>query len=34
MKFLKLSLAACVAVCGIASSASAQDLEKSEAKRS
>lgn len=28
MKFLKLSLAACVAVCGIASSASAQDLEE------
>lgn len=28
MKFIKLSLAACVAVCGIASSASAQDLEE------
>lgn len=28
MKFLKLSLATCVAVCGIASSASAQDLEE------
>ncbi|WP_298495554.1 major outer membrane protein [Helicobacter sp. UBA3407] len=28
MKFVKLSLAACVAVCGIASTASAQDLEE------
>ncbi|MBD5164272.1 major outer membrane protein [Helicobacter sp.] len=28
MKFVKLSLAACIAVCGIASSASAQDLEE------